>query len=99
PLRSDVVGFAFCWQEGEAWYVPVRAPEGARALDPAETLARLRPTLEDAGGAKGNQNIKYDLLAPRRQGADAAGGGTPPPGRGWRPDGRGLPLACRRAQP
>src|SRR5262249_42744783 len=35
PLQSDVVGFAVCWQPGEAYYLAVRAPEGKAALDPA----------------------------------------------------------------
>jgi DNA polymerase-1 len=73
PRRAALVGYAFCWRPGEAWYLPVRAPEGAAALDPAQTLARLRPVLEDAGVAKVNQNIKYDLLVLRQHGVTLAG--------------------------
>src|SRR5262249_24910409 len=62
PLRSDIVGFAFSWQEGEGWYVAVRGPAGEPTLDPEKTLAQLRPILENARVAKVNQNIKYDLL-------------------------------------
>jgi DNA polymerase-1 len=73
PLRSDIIGFAFCWKPGEAWYLAVRTPEGEPALDPARTLEALRPILEDPAVAKVNQNIKYDLLALRRHGVALAG--------------------------
>ncbi len=35
PLRADLVGLSFCWKEGEAYYLPVRGPAGARLLDQA----------------------------------------------------------------
>src|SRR5262249_28679987 len=28
PLRAELVGLSFSWKEGEAYYVPVRGPEG-----------------------------------------------------------------------
>jgi len=68
PRRADIVGMAFCWQEGEGWYLPVRGPEGDAVLDPALTLERLRPILEDPATTKVNQNIKYDMLVLRQQG-------------------------------
>ncbi len=73
PLEADPVGLAFCWQEGVAWYLPVRGPLGLGILDPATTLARLRPLFEDAMVTKINQNIKYDLLVLRGQGIQVAG--------------------------
>jgi DNA polymerase I len=73
PRRAEVVGYSFCWQAGEAWYLPVRAPEGEARLDPAKTLQGLRPVLEDPSIAKVNQNIKYDLLVLRQQGVEVAG--------------------------
>jgi DNA polymerase-1 len=73
PLRSEIVGLAFCWQAGEAWYLAVRTPEGEPALDPAQALEALRPVLENPDVAKVNQNIKYDLLALRRHGVALAG--------------------------
>jgi DNA polymerase-1 len=73
PLEADVVGYAFSWKEGEAYYLAVRGPAGAAVLDPAQTLERLRPLLEDAAVAKVNQNIKYDLLVLRGQGVRPAG--------------------------
>jgi DNA polymerase-1 len=73
PRRADVVGYAFCWKEGEAYYLPVRAPAGEACLEPKKTLAALRPVFEKAAVAKVNQNIKYDLMVLRQQGVDVAG--------------------------
>src|SRR5205807_387391 len=49
PRRAEIVGYAFSWQAGEGWYLPVRGPAGAALLDPDKTLEQLRPVLEDAG--------------------------------------------------
>lgn len=73
PRRADIVGLAFSWQEGEAWYLPVRGPQADLKLDPATTLDRLRPIFEDPAIAKINQNIKYDQLVLRQQGVILAG--------------------------
>src|SRR5207248_3684766 len=71
--RADIVGYAFCWKAGEAWYLPVRGPQGDLTLDAAEVLGQLRPILENPKVAKLNQNIKYDLIALRQQGVAPAG--------------------------
>ena len=42
-------------------------------LDPAATLAALKPVFEDAAVAKVNQNIKYERLVLRNQGVTLAG--------------------------
>jgi DNA polymerase-1 len=73
PLRSDVIGLAFSWKAGEAWYVAVRGSENDAVLDPAKVLKELKPLLEDAEVAKVNQNIKYDLLALRHHEVRLAG--------------------------
>lgn len=72
PLRSEPVGLAFCWQEGEAYYLPVRGPVEDKVLDPSAVLAALKPVFEDAAIAKVNQNIKYDLLVLESHGIRAA---------------------------
>jgi DNA polymerase-1 len=73
PLEADIVGYAFCWQAGEAYYLPVRGPADEPALDPVETLEALRPILENPKVAKINQNIKYDIIVLRRLGVELAG--------------------------
>lgn len=68
PRRAELVGFAFCWKEGEAWYLPVRGPAGEPILDQEKTLTLLKPLLEDPQRPKINQNIKYDLQVLRQYG-------------------------------
>src|SRR5262249_37928657 len=64
-LNSELVGYAFSWKEGEAYYLAVRGPSGAAVLKPDATLKKLRPVLENPAVAKVNQNIKFDLLVLR----------------------------------
>ncbi len=73
PREAEVVGYAISWKEGEAYYLAVRGPKDAAVLDPAQTLAKLRTVLEDPAVEKVNQNIKYDLLVLRSQGAETVG--------------------------
>jgi DNA polymerase-1 len=73
PREAEVVGYAISWKEGEAYYLAVRGPAGAPVLKPEPTLAQLRKVLEDPAVAKVNQNIKYDLLVLRSQGAAPVG--------------------------
>lgn len=63
PLRSQIVGFAFCWKSGEAYYVPVRGPKDDAVLDPTMVLNDLRPLFESPTIQKVNQNIKFDRIA------------------------------------
>ena len=72
PHSAEIVGIAVAWKEAEAWYLAVRGPD-ASLLNPAKTLAALRPILEDPGIAKVNQNIKYDWQVLRRNGIELAG--------------------------
>ncbi len=71
--EADIVGMAFCWKAGEAWYLALRGPAGETTLDPAKTLAALKPILEDANIGKINQNIKYDWQVLLRHEVQLAG--------------------------
>ncbi len=73
PRLAEIVGYAFCWTEGEGWYLPVQGPEGEAILDPAATLAALKPLLENPALAKVGQNLKYDALVLRSHGVNLAG--------------------------
>ena len=73
PLRAELVGLSFSWKEGEAYYIPVRAPMGEKTLDPAVVLDTLRPILEDPNTEKVGQNLKYDMLVLRRAGIEIGG--------------------------
>lgn len=79
PMRADIVGWAFSWQAGTGFYLPVRGPEGSLLLDPEHVLRTLRPIFESPKVEIINQNIKYDLtvlervnlqIAPDRLGMD-----------------------------
>ncbi|SFM02188.1 DNA polymerase I [Marinobacter zhejiangensis] len=60
--QAEVVGVSFAVTPGEAAYVPLAhdymgAPD---QLDREDTLAKLKPLLEDPTQAKVGQNLKYD---------------------------------------
>jgi len=62
PMTAQLVGLSFSVDAGEAAYLPLahRYAGVPTQLPLAETLARLKPLLEDAGKAKVGQNLKYD---------------------------------------
>ncbi len=62
--QAKLVGLSFCVEAGEAAYLPLRhsyagVPE---QLDFEQTMALLKPILEDASLKKVGQNIKYDYI-------------------------------------
>jgi DNA polymerase-1 len=73
PLRAELVGLAFSWKEGEAYYLPVLGPPGSRLLDRDATLDALRPILTDPAVEKVGQNVKYDMLVLQGAGIEVAG--------------------------
>lgn len=73
PNRAEIVGYSFAWEEGEAYYVPVRSPEPESHLGSEEALEILRPVLESPSVGKAGQNLKYDMLVLRRAGAELGG--------------------------
>jgi DNA polymerase-1 len=73
PRWAELVGLSFAWAEGEAYYVPVRAPAGEPSLPLEAVLDALRPVLEDPGIEKIGQNLKYDVQVLRAAGVELAG--------------------------
>ncbi len=73
PRFAEVVGYSFGWKEGEAYYIPVQAPEGETRLDPKAVLEALRPILEDPAIEKVGQNLKYDMIVMRTAGVEVRG--------------------------
>jgi len=73
PRWAELVGYSFAWRDDEAWYLPVRAPEGDPCLDPKKTADALRPILEDPAVEKIGQNLKYDMIVLRSAGIKLAG--------------------------
>ncbi len=72
PLQARIVGFALCWSERDAVYVPVGHSEGEQ-LSFEVAMARLRPLLEDPTVGKVGQNLKYDLQVLRALGYQLEG--------------------------
>jgi len=73
PLRAELVGMSFAWEEGSAYYVPVAPPLLENDLSDfmlAEAAGKndfslqqiFQPLLEDAAKKKCVQNTKYDQL-------------------------------------
>ncbi len=75
PRWAKLVGMSFAWNDQEAWYLPLRSPDGDRHLDEAATLAALKPILENPAVEKIGQNLKYDMIVLRGEGIDMAGVG------------------------
>jgi DNA polymerase-1 len=73
PRWAEIVGYSFSWEDGVAYYLPVRAPAGEPRLDPAATIEALRPVLEDPDVIKVGQNLKYDMIVLRTAGVKLAG--------------------------
>ncbi len=73
PLRAQLVGLSFCWNPGEAWYIPVKGPLGSKTLNVEDVLDGLRPILTDPNRELVGQNLKYDLLVLNRPGLELAG--------------------------
>ncbi|MCA9114220.1 MAG: DNA polymerase I [Planctomycetaceae bacterium] len=76
--RVDIVGWAFCWQAGHAYYLPVDGPPGQPTLEGKAVCEALRPILEDPDRRIANQNLKYDMIVLLRAGIELAGVGMDP---------------------
>ncbi|WP_291177898.1 DNA polymerase I [Hyphomicrobium sp.] len=82
-MNCDLVGFSLAVQPGKACYVPVGHRPAAGGFDfgqgdglvqapLAETLALIKPLLEDAALLKIGHNIKFDALVLKRYGINLA---------------------------
>ena len=92
PRWAEIVGYSFCWQPGEAYYVPVRAPAGEPQLDPAEVLAALAARARESCD-------RQDRPEPKVRHGRAAISGRRIARRGIRHDGGRLPARPGRAEP
>jgi len=73
PRWAEIVGLSFSWSEHQAYYLPLRGPEGSRLLDPRKTLDALRPVLENPAIGKLGQNLKFDRIVLRNSGVELIG--------------------------
>lgn len=77
-VRAEIVGWAFSWQAGRGYYLPVDGPPGQSTLPPEKVRAEVGPLLEDPQVEIVNQNIKYDMIVLRRCGVTLRGVGVDP---------------------
>jgi DNA polymerase-1 len=73
PRWAELVGIAVACCEGEAYYIPLRAPAGEPTLDQKTVLDVLRPVLENPSIEKVGQNLKYEIVVLRSAGVNLAG--------------------------
>ncbi len=78
PRRAEIVGWAFCWEPGNAWYLPVQGPPDSRLLNPQQVVETLKPILERPDLELINQNVKYDLIVLRNVGIEMTSLGLDP---------------------
>jgi DNA polymerase-1 len=62
PMQAKIVGLSFSVAAGSAAYVPLKHDyfDAPQQLDFAETLAKIKPILENPAIKKLGQNLKYD---------------------------------------
>jgi len=72
-MRAELCGISVSAEPGTGAYIPVRAPEGERALGPERVLRVLGPLIEDPSIPKLGHNLKYDQLVLRRAGVELRG--------------------------
>ncbi len=73
--RAELVGISLACEPGHAAYIPLghRAPGTPPQLDLMDTLAALKPLLEDPARAKVGQHGKYDMHVLARYGVAVQG--------------------------
>jgi len=64
PMNAQMVGLALSPEDGEGYYIPFSQPGffGGQQLSPTDTLARLKPVLENPAVEKNIHNSKYALV-------------------------------------
>ncbi|MCP4715557.1 MAG: DNA polymerase I, partial [Deltaproteobacteria bacterium] len=73
PMRAEIVGISFAWEDDRAWYVPVAHQDLEPQPDRQWLLAQLRPLLEDPAKQKIGHNLKYEYVVFKRYGITLRG--------------------------
>ena len=65
PRWAEIVGYSFAWNEGEAYYVPVRAPAGEPCLDPKADAGSTAADVGKPGDRKNRpeSEVRHDRAA------------------------------------
>jgi DNA polymerase I len=73
PLKDELVGISFAFDEEKAYYIPVAHETSQKQLGRSYTLKKLKPLLENKKLKKILQNAKFDRLIFWQYGIDVAG--------------------------
>ncbi|MBN1345618.1 MAG: DNA polymerase I [Phycisphaerae bacterium] len=71
-VEADLVGLSVAWEQGRAFYVPVRGI-GGKTIPPETVVEVLGPIFADPNVAKCGHNLKYDVSVLRTAGIDVRG--------------------------
>ena len=66
--ETELVGYSFAWEEGKAYYVPVKSREQDLQLDADAVRDAMKVVLEDPQIKKVGQNLKFDMVVLRNHG-------------------------------
>ena len=69
PIEAELVGMSFCYEENQAFYVPIPADK-EKAL---EIVSEFKEIFENEKTLKVGQNIKYDILVLSNYGIEVRG--------------------------
>lgn len=72
-LQAQLVGISLALVPGEAWYIPLAAPESEAVLSLDVVARHLGPVLSDAALPKVGHNLKFDAKVLRRAGLPLEG--------------------------
>lgn len=72
-LQAQLVGISLALVPGEAWYIPLAAPEGEAVLSLDVVARHLGSVLSDAALPKVGHNLKFDAKVLRRAGLPLEG--------------------------
>ncbi|RMG40039.1 MAG: DNA polymerase I [Candidatus Dadabacteria bacterium] len=72
-LSAEIVGFAFCWDINEAWYLPVGHKNAPEQISRERALKDLAPLLTNPEIKKIGQNLKYDVSVLASAGVELSG--------------------------
>jgi len=73
PLQCNLIGISICFQEGEAYYIPLGHKTDERQVNRTEALKVLKPIFEDKQYKKYLHNTKFDQLVLYAHGIDLKG--------------------------
>lgn len=71
-VSADIVGIAFSWEAGKAWYVPISGA-GVDSATGQMFFEHLKPILESPDTLKIGQNLKYDIIVLAEAGVTLGG--------------------------